>query len=85
MFSYDLSMIFNDFCDFQAFQVISECLRMIPERPRPIPERFGAVEAPKSQIFSKMFADKQKNDRKIICWESSETDFGEVSGGLELI
>ena len=49
------------FSEFQAFQVISECLRMIPERPRPFPERFGAVEAPKSQIFSKMFADQQNN------------------------
>ena len=69
------------FSEFQAFQVISECLRMIPERPRPFPERFGAVEAPKSQIFSKMFAGQKKIGRKIICWQSSETDFGEVSGG----
>ena len=73
------------FSEFQSFQVISECFRMIPERPRPFLERSGAVEAPKSQIFSKMFADIFFFGRKIICWESSETDLGEVSGGLELI
>ena len=74
------------FSEFQAFQVISECLRMIPERPRPFSERSRAVKVPKSPNISKK--NRRPNflfGRKIICWESSETDFGEVSGGLELI
>ena len=58
---------------------------MIPERSRSFSERFAEVEAPKSQIFSKMFADQFFSDRQIICWESFEMYFGEVSGGLELI
>ena len=59
---------------------------MIPERSRSFSERFGAVEAPKSQIISNIFADRVFCCcRKIICWELFEMDFGGVSAGLELI
>ena len=57
---------------------------MIPERSKLILERFGAVTAPESQIFSKS-SPATFFCRKIICWESFEMDFGEVSAALELI
>ena len=50
----DLCMMFGCFSvffgDFWTFQVDSECSRMIPDRSRSFSERFGAVEALKSQI-----------------------------------
>ena len=60
---------------------MSECSRMVPERPRPFSERSGAVEVRKSQKFSKKNVDqKLLFGQKIICWGSSETVFAGFSG-----
>ena len=68
------------FSQFQAFQVISECSRMVPERPRPFSERSGAVEVRKSQNFLKQIVDQFFFGQKIICWGSSETVFAGFPG-----
>ena len=66
---------------FQAFQVISECSRMVPKRPKPFSERSGAVEVRKCPIFfSKIFVIKKLFGQKIICWGCSETVFAGFPG-----
>ena len=82
MFAHDFRVILSD---FKTFQVDPEGFRMIPERPRVFLERLGAVKVPKSQKMFKNFRRFFFFGRKIICWESFETVFAEVSDRTELI
>ena len=68
------------FGEFQAFQVISECFRMIPERPWPFSEGSGPVEVPPNQNYPKRNPTKKVGGRKMKYRGTSETVFAEVSG-----
>ena len=69
------------FSEFQAFQVISECFRMIPERPRTFSDCSEAVEVPKSQKCSKKNKRTTKvGGRQMKRQGLSETVFAGVSG-----
>ena len=85
MFSHDFQVVLGH---FWRFPDIPGRFGMFPDDSGAFHIVFGAFRSGGSPEKSDVFQKQTPTailDRKMICWESFEMDFGGVSGGLELI